>query len=241
MISVCIATYNGEKYLREQLDSILCQLDINDEVIISDDSSTDNTLEIIRSYKDNRIRILSHNKFFSPVFNFENALKHVKGDYIFLSDQDDIWMENKVEIMMGYLKQGYSLVLSDGLIVDKDLKICSDSIYEILNSHKGFVQNLIHNSYSGSRMAFTRSLLDVALPFPSHIAMHDIWIGLCSELFMKTIYIPDKLILYRRHENNVSMTGEKSPFGFGYKLSYRFYLLCHLIKRWKKLKNTKFL
>ena len=103
MISVCIATYNGEKYIREQLDSILPQLGLDDEVIISDDSSTDNTLKIIEEYNDCRIKIFSNNKFYSPILNFENALKKAQGDFIFLSDQDDIWKSNKVEVVMKYL------------------------------------------------------------------------------------------------------------------------------------------
>ena len=90
MISVCMATYNGEKYIEEQLKSILSQLGENDEVIVSDDSSTDNTLAIVESFNDVRIKIFPNNKFHSPIFNFENALKQATGDYIFLSDQDDV-------------------------------------------------------------------------------------------------------------------------------------------------------
>jgi len=89
MISVCIATYNGEKYIKEQLDSIINQLDKNDEIIISDDGSSDNTIKIIESYKDGRI-VLYKNSFKNVVLNFEFAIDKSKGDYIFLSDQDDI-------------------------------------------------------------------------------------------------------------------------------------------------------
>lgn len=237
MISVCIATYNGEKYIREQLNSILPQLGLDDEVIISDDSSTDNTLKIIEEYNDCRIKIFSNNKFHSPILNFENALKKAQGDFIFLSDQDDIWQSNKVEVVMKYLNNGIDLVLSDGMIVDAHLDVVSTSIYALLNSHKGFVRNLIHNSYSGSRMAFTRKVLEYVLPFPKKIAMHDIWIGLCAELFFRVEFISDSLILYRRHGDNASVTGGKSPFGFGYKIQYRIYIVIQLIKRWVILKK----
>lgn len=237
MISVCIATYNGEGYISEQLDSILKQLSLNDEIIISDDSSTDNTLEIIRSYQDKRIRIFSNNKFHSPIFNFENALKQAKGDYIFLADQDDVWLPNKVGIMIKYLNNGFDLVLSDGKIVDKDLNIISNSIYSLLDSKRGFIHNFIHNSYSGSRMAFTRELLNFVLPFPPKIAMHDIWIGLCAELYFKPLFISDKLILYRKHGDNVSVTGEKSPYSLKFKVQYRFYIFIQLIRRWMNRKK----
>ncbi|MDE5758415.1 MAG: glycosyltransferase, partial [Allobaculum sp.] len=92
MISVCIATYNGERYIETQIRSILDQLNEDDEIIISDDSSTDRTLDIIRSLNDSRIKLFAGNKFHSRTFNFENALKQATGDFIFLSDQDDIWL-----------------------------------------------------------------------------------------------------------------------------------------------------
>ncbi len=96
MISVCMATYNGEKYIERQLDSILAQLKENDELIISDDGSTDRTAEILARYgTDKRIRIL-HGSFHSPIYNFENAIKQAQGDYIFMADQDDIWLPGRI-------------------------------------------------------------------------------------------------------------------------------------------------
>lgn len=229
-ISICIATYNGSKYIREQIDSILPQLGESDEIIISDDSSTDNTLEIVRSYKDKRIKIFSNNKFHSPIFNFENALKQAKGDYIFLSDQDDIWMENKVDKMMEALKQ-FSLVVSDCYVVDKDCNIIRESFFHAKPA-TGIMKNLIKNNYLGCCMAFRRELLSKALPFPKRIAMHDIWLGLCGTLFYKTTFIPDKLIMYRRHGGNASPTAEKSNYGLMYKLSYRIDIIFCLVKRY---------
>lgn len=95
MISVCMATYNGEKYIKEQIDSILKQLGSDDELVISDDGSSDGTIDIILGYHDPRIHLYK-GSFHSPAFNFENALKNATGDFIFLSDQDDIWYDNKV-------------------------------------------------------------------------------------------------------------------------------------------------
>lgn len=96
-----MTTYNGEKYISVQLDSILKQLSENDEVIISDDSSTDRTVDVIKNFKDKRIKLYEDNHFHSPIFNFENALEKASGDIIFLSDQDDVWLDNKVKIMTG--------------------------------------------------------------------------------------------------------------------------------------------
>ena len=97
MISVCIATYNGEKYIKQQLLSILKQIKVNDEIIISDDHSTDKTFNIIKSFNDTRIKFFLNNKGKGYTRNFENALEKAHGDIIFLSDQDDIWIDNKVE------------------------------------------------------------------------------------------------------------------------------------------------
>ena len=144
MISICMATYNGEKYIKEQIDSILPQLSKNDEIIISDDSSTDDTLSIIRSFNDHRIKIFSGCNFHSPISNFENALKYAKGDYIFLSDQDDVWLENKVERMMEALKQ-YSLVVSDCYVVNKDCEIIRNSFF-VRKPVPGIIWNLFRDS-----------------------------------------------------------------------------------------------
>ncbi|MCD8291094.1 MAG: glycosyltransferase, partial [Prevotella sp.] len=96
-VSVCIATYNGEKYIEEQIRSILSQLSDNDEVIISDDGSHDQTLSLIQSIGDKRIKIFQNEGRHGFKYNFENTLKKVQGDYIFLCDQDDVWLPNKVQ------------------------------------------------------------------------------------------------------------------------------------------------
>src|ERR1035437_4235872 len=119
MISVCIASYNGEKYIRQQLDSILSQLTVKDEIVISDDSSSDRTTEIIKGYKDSRIKLFEKCTFKSPIFNLENALKKAKGDFIFLADQDDIWLSYKISHTIKQLKS-FDLVVCNGFIVDQD-------------------------------------------------------------------------------------------------------------------------
>lgn len=229
-ISICIATYNGEKYIKEQLDSILCQLNINDEIIVSDDSSTDRTLSIIESYNDDRIKILVNQKFHSPIYNFENAIKKATGQYIFLCDQDDIWLPNKVKSMMHYLSD-YDLVVSNCMIVDADLRVISNSFFREISSGNGFWRNWVKNTYLGCCMAFNRSICSYILPFPQKIAMHDIWIGLSVELHGASLFLDQPLMLYRRHGGNVSFGAEKSEYSFIYKVQYRMYMLFQLLKR----------
>ena len=230
MISVCIATYNGEKYIKQQLDSILCQLKDDDEIIISDDNSTDGTLLIVESFKDSRIKIYPGNEFHSPIFNFENALKKAKGNYIFLCDQDDVWLSNKVSLMMDYLCN-YDLVVSDCKIVDADLNIINESFFHTFSSGKGFCKNLIKNTYLGCCMAFKSEVLNYVLPFPKRIAMHDIWIGLSVELFGSVYFLDQPLIFYRRHGKNASFGGGKSHFSISYRIRYRIILLYLLLRR----------
>jgi len=197
-ISVCMATYNGEKYIKEQLDSILSQIGKNDEVIVSDDSSTDNTIEIVKSFNDSRIKIFENQTFKSPVYNFENTLKYANGELIILSDQDDIWKPNKIHIIKTYT-QKYDLVVSDADIIDEKGAILQESFYKLNGSRKGFIKNIIKNSYLGCAMAFNRKILDKTLPFPRNLPMHDWWIGLIAELYGKVYFIEDKLISHRRH------------------------------------------
>ncbi len=121
-ISVCMATRNGEKYIKRQLESILIQLTPDDEVVISDDSSSDRTVNIIKGFSDHRIYLYENNTFFSPIFNIENALKKASGEIIVLSDQDDVWLDNKIAVIRRELTRasaGIKLIVLDGQIVDE--------------------------------------------------------------------------------------------------------------------------
>ena len=201
-ISVAMATYNGEKYIKKQIESILINLKENDELIISDDGSKDKTLDIIKSIKDKRIKIISGPKQ-GVIKNFENALNNCTGDYIFLSDQDDIWEKDKVKKVVPYLEK-YIAVVHDNETVLEDGTILFESWFKHRNSKPGLINNLIKNRYLGCCMAFKKELLDYALPFPNNIEMHDWYLGLIAEKKGKTVFINDKLIKYRRHENNTS-------------------------------------
>ena len=231
MISVCIPTYNGEKYIHAQLESILNQLSSEDEVIISDDSSTDNTIQIIKSFNDSRIKLLENNTFHSPIYNLENALKNANGDYIFLSDQDDIWKSDKVSVVMSYLHKSI-MVIHDADIIDGDGNLLYSSFYTQNKTRKSRVYNFIKNGYLGCCIAFNRILLEKALPFPKSLPMHDIWLGnVAAFKYKKVIFIPHKLISYRRHKDNISIASEKSYRHIKQRLSDRFIIFMNLLKR----------
>jgi glycosyltransferase involved in cell wall biosynthesis len=231
-LSVALATYNGERFIAAQLNSILVQLDGDSEVIISDNGSTDRTIEIINGFNDKRI-VLLHCTQKGLISNFENALNRVTGDIIFLSDQDDVWLANKVQIVKEYLKK-YDLIMTDCKIVDENLNILHESFYAIKNAGKGLIKNLISNTYHGCSMAFRKELLKLLLPFPKNIPMHDIWIGFVGELFFSSCFIPDKLLLHRRHYANASTSTKPSNYNLYHKLLFRIQMLKYfplLIKR----------
>jgi len=227
MVSVCMAVKNGSRFLTEQIQSILPQLSETDELVISDDHSTDNTTELIKCFKDRRIKLLL-NPNEGLISNFENALRASHGTYIFLADQDDVWRLNKIEVMKKKL-QSYDLVLCDCEIVDENLVPSKKSFFQLNSSKEGLFRNLMRNSYMGCCIAFHRKILAKALPFPRNIVVHDGWIGLISELYFTKAFIPDKLVLHRKHSNNASYTGTRSKFSNLTKLAHRMVLVKNLI------------
>lgn len=224
MISICMATYNGEKYIEKQVDSILQQISIRDELIISDDGSKDDTLEILVSLNDSRIKIFNNKGLHGVVPNFENAIRHAAGDYIFLCDQDDIWISNKIDICMKALCN-CNLVIHNSLLMDGVGNVSDIDFFSLRKSTAGYWKNLYKNSFIGCCMAFRREILDYVLPFPKQILWHDMWIGLMMEKKGKTKFIDDKLLYYRRHGNNASATAEKSSFSFPFQIKYRLQML----------------
>lgn len=239
MISVCMATYNGELFLKKQIDSILCQLNSDDELIISDDGSTDKTIEIINNYNDSRIKLFSNNSY-CYTSNFENSLKHAKGDFIFLSDQDDVWLDGRISRTIKLLRDN-DLVICNAKIVDKNLKIISESRNDLLSIKKGFMRNFIKTKYLGCCMAFTKSVLESCIPFPSNhdLCLHDAWISLFCEFKYKTYLDDTPLILYRRHENTTSNGSIGRTNKVSRILKIRLYLIFNIIKRTIKKESHK--
>lgn len=233
MISVCMPVYNGEKYISEQLDSILAQLGANDEIIISDDNSTDSTIQIIESYNDKRIKIYKHSKQTSKYQGSEKriqlvasnvffALSKASGDYIFLSDQDDIWLPDKVETVMHEFNKGYECVLHNNTVINNAHEVLLQSYFDCMHPSKNLIRFLLKCFYQGASMAFTKRILDLSLPDPEIPLSHDHYIAIQSWTHGKKIsFITKPLLLYRRHGNNVSTSSEKSRNSLRFKIMYR--------------------
>lgn len=230
MISVCMATYNGGKYIKDQLESILIQLSPEDEVIISDDSSTDDTLSIINSFQDKRIKLFHHipvkgSSFVKATRNFENALMQAKGDFIFLADQDDVWHKDKVLVCLDFLRKKACVQSEYNIIADIEYPFLS----RIEKVRKTLLGNVIYLPFRGCCMAFRRELLQMILPIPERVIVHDAWIGCMAFAINEYCTINEKLIDYRIHGKNVS--AHKSRNSYVYRLYYRLIILFAVISR----------
>lgn len=231
MISVCMATYNGEKYLREQIDSILVQLEDNDELVVSDDGSTDSTIEILESYCDNRIRILINKGIHGVNTNFDNAIAHATGDLIFLSDQDNVWLPGKVKACKDALDNA-DCVVHDCIVTDQYLDVEEPSFFSLRGSGNGFWKNIYKNTYLGCCMAFKKELINDLLPIPQTSAFfQDNWIGCIADLKYSLIFIPVKGILFRRHINTTSSASKTSSFSRVRQLKNRLTQIGYVVRR----------
>ena len=213
-IDILMATYNGEKYLREQIDSILNQTFKEFNLIICDDCSKDNTWKILEEYKnkDSRVRIIKNEKNLGYNKNFEKLLGYVESEYFMLSDQDDFWLPEKVE--ESYKKitsEKLNLVCSDLEVVDKDLKTIHPSMWEFwpdynikekIKKSRDYKSCLMTNCITGCTTIINSKLIPKILPLPGYPIVHDWWIGLVAGSIGDIGYIEKPLIKYRQHGNN---------------------------------------
>lgn len=214
-VSVIVCTYNGSNYIEEQLNSIYLQDYCPYEVIICDDNSQDNTLSIIESLAGNypqiSTKIYRHKQRLGYIKNFEFAIKKTTGDYVFFSDQDDIWKNNKIRTFLECFKTGkFDLIFSNAFIykdgkveknlLSKKVNLNKTTINEI-NSGNAFDILLKFNVITGATMAIKREIVNKVTPF-SELMVHDAWIGLVVSCIGNIHYINEPLIYYRQHNNN---------------------------------------
>ena len=212
-VDILLATYNGARFLKEQLDSILNQTHTEFRLIISDDKSTDKTRAIIEEYaaKDNRIEYHFQKKNLGVIKNFEFLLKKVESDYFMFSDQDDIWKENKIELSLAKLKEDDAdLVYSDLEVVDRDLKTIYKSYLKLkglenkVKKYNNFEALYLNNFITGCTMLSKKKFIDLILPLPtkSKYVLHDYWVSLIVSQHGVLTYVKEPLIKYRQHKDN---------------------------------------
>lgn len=220
-VDILLATYNGEMFLKEQLESILNQTYSNFRILISDDNSTDDTKKIIEEYKkkDNRIEVFYQKENLGLISNFEFLLKQVKSELYMFSDQDDIWRKDKIEISIKKLEETNSdLVYSNLEVVDKDLNTIYESYWKLkglenkVKKYNNFDALYLNNYITGCTILSKSKYLKKILPLPkeSKYVLHDYWVSLIVSSLGKITYIDEPLIKYRQHKRNNIGSKKKS-------------------------------
>lgn len=208
-----MATYNGEDFIKEQIVSILLQLHVDDELLIYDDVSTDRTTEVIKSLKDHRIRLIENKVNVGPIRAFERCVSLAQNEVIFLSDQDDIWIEGRLNLLLHELnKHDADLVSSNMILIDRDGKNLNYLRLPPLSNldSKKPIKNILNillgrMGYFGCTMAFRRRLLSIALPMPKFIESHDLWLAICANVSGSIRHLEDVTLLHRVHGKNTSI------------------------------------
>ena len=234
-LTILMATYNGERFLKEQLASFDAQSFQDWDLWVSDDGSKDQTKEILRNFKFNSFHKLvvrdgPHEGF---VKNFLDLTISCENDaeYFAFSDQDDIWLPNKVEISLSALKKA-DLVLTNCSVVDEKGEILIEDFFSVRKTHIGFLRNLWKNTYLGCCMAFRRDFLNIIMPLPRNLPIYqDGWIGALIDICGTTKIETSICMYYRRHLDNVSSTSEKSKLSLLQKIRVRVLLFYLVIRR----------
>ena len=240
-ISVCMATYNGEKYLSRQLGSILDQLTDDDEVIVVDDSSTDGTVETVKRLGDHRITVHVNDQNRGEVSSFSRAISLAKNGFLFLSDQDDIWIPGRVSLMRQRLIDSGASVVSSNFEWMNASEAPIDVPYDGVASRdsKKYLKNIVDiflgkTNYFGCAMAFRREFVHVVAPIPSFVESHDLWIALAGNLTGSNAHLDERTLLKRKHANNATSTIStrglyrklRSRTGFAMSLMVLFVRVC---------------
>ena len=214
-VSVCMACYNGEAYIKEQIESILPQLIEGDELIVIDDGSADKTAEIVLEIKDTRIKYFRNSSNAGVNKSFERGIVMAKNDYIFMADQDDIWTEGRLDRMLEKLQLGSLLVSGNSVTIDAKGEKSDYILGDLLaGDSKQYSKNIIRiftgkAYYYGCAMAFRKKLNSVILPFPDYIESHDLWIAMAANMLKSNVHLEETVLKRRIHGKNASVVQRK--------------------------------
>lgn len=234
-VSVAMAAYNGEQYIQTQIESILNDLSAMDELVVSYNISSDNTLDILKSLAiiDDRIRVIENPKS-GVVANFTYAITNCVGDIIFISDQDDVWVSGKRNACVNALTSANAdLVIHNGVHINKNGEILTNPFFDIYRIGPGLIRNFLKPRYSGCCMAFRKSALKLIVPMPEYVINYDHWIGMVCECFGRVIYLDEVLLEHRLHESNVTTNRRPLPVI----VEQRWHLAHALLKKGRQLND----
>ena len=211
-VSVCIATFNGVRHLREQFSSIVSQLDTTDEIIVVDDGSVDSTLDFLRAFGDSRIKVYSNGRNRGHVFSFARAISLAGNDVIFMADQDDIWLNGRVARMKEALRLSSCLLLSSNSeFIDANGQPAHYDCEGVRAANSSrFLSNIVSiftgsRRYYGCAMAFKKELCSLVLPVPNFVESHDLWIALAANVARSNLHLDENTLKRRLHGGNASV------------------------------------
>ena len=217
-ISVCMATYNGEMFIEKQIVSILSELHEIDEVIVVDDCSSDGTLAKLEKFNDNRIKIHKNINNIGPTASFDKAISLARNDFVFLSDQDDIWTPGRVDLMIRYLEASEAMLLTSNFtwIDDNEISAIIEFDGVSANQSNNYVKNIIDifigkTNYFGCAMLFRKELIKIISPIPSCVESHDLYIAMAANIMKANCHIDEETFLKRKHKTNVTSTVSDRP------------------------------
>ena len=248
-ISIALCTYNGEAFLEEQLDSYLNQKLLPDELVINDDCSTDNTVAIINDFAKNApfpVYLEINNSNLGSTKNFERAIVRSSGDYIFLSDQDDVWKKDKIEKIISKFEEdeNINLVFTNAELVDEKMQPLNKLLFDFTLEKKNrsvFKVNQLEylnkygNCVTGATMAFKKELKSTILPVPIYsLNIHDGWIAIVAATLGELFFFEDSLIYYRQHQNQqIGAMHNPQKNKYPFERNHQYAVNC--IKEYKKL------
>ena len=211
LVSVAMCTYNGEKFINQQLDSILSQTYGNLEVVIVDDCSTDDTFNIINEYarKDDRVKCFKNEINLGYNKNFERAIKLTTGELIAISDQDDIWLPHKIESLLNNIGDHWLIFSNSSLINDEGEPQKDTILYGYNPAIHGYKGLLVANFITGHTTLFKREFLNNFLPVPS-AGFYDWWMGFVALYHQKITFLDEVLTQYRVHDDSVIQKRQNS-------------------------------
>jgi glycosyltransferase involved in cell wall biosynthesis len=206
-VQCLLATCNGERFLEQQLESILTQEGVQVHIVAADDASTDRTVDVLRSWSRNApLTLIGHDRVGGSLPNFRRLLDVADGCYIAFADQDDVWEKSKLKVLYrSASEKQLALTYSDMSIIDENGRVHSDSFFStnVIDPHRQRFENiLLQNVASGNASMFTGDLLDLVRPIPTQATGHDWWLALVTAAFGRLEYVDQPLVRYRQHQRN---------------------------------------
>lgn len=209
-VAVILAAYNGSKYIKEQIESILLELKVDDFLYVADDCSQDSTIKILENFSDSRLKIIKNKKNIGYIANFDSLIKKVDADYIFFSDQDDVWVSGRIDAMINAAVQsGKNIVFGEFSMIDNVTR--ESTIFDAIDYNESYLLNVFRLflgrnefTYFGSTLMITRKAKNYLFPLMNFDVSHDVWIALLGNVKKDIFHLREIVTMRRIHDSNLT-------------------------------------